>query len=226
MKRTLEPEVMDSCKEAMDYDAMDHQEVNETFANDFIALGNIGLDLLDLGTGTARIPVAICKKVPQIRIMASDAAQWMLDIARYNLEVNHLTDRIQLQWADAKKLIFQKDYFDSVISNSLVHHLPDHDEFFSEIVRVLRPNGLLFIRDLYRPETEEEVEELVKLHGGNNADDQQLLRQSFHAALTVAEVQEIVQKVGIPAECVEMTSNRHWTLAARISDDKKSFTRP
>lgn len=203
---------------------MDHKQVNEAFVDDFIAAGNIGKDLLDIGTGTARIPVDICKKCPEVRIMASDAAQWMLDIARYNLEVNQLTSRIQLHWADAKKLVFQKDYFDSVISNSLVHHLPTHSEFFPELVRVLRPNGLLFLRDLFRPETEEQVEALVIKHGGDKESDQQLLRQSLRAALTLSEVQELVQAVGIPEECVAITSDRHWTLAARANDDKTSFS--
>ena len=36
LPRTLEPEVMDTAEEAVDYDAMDHGEVNRRFVGDFL----------------------------------------------------------------------------------------------------------------------------------------------------------------------------------------------
>ncbi len=55
--------------------------------------------------------------------MASDASAEMLDLARYNLEVAQCMHRVQLHCGDAKKMVFQSNYFDTVLSNSLVHHL-------------------------------------------------------------------------------------------------------
>ncbi len=223
MKRVLEPEVMDTCDDAMAYDAMDHAQVNGKFVEDLLQISPLGTDILDLGTGTARIPVLLSKQLPEARIMATDASHWMLDIARYNLEVHQCTSQVQLHMADAKKLVFEKNYFDVVISNTLVHHLPEHDACFREIVRVLRPNGVLFIRDLIRPETLEEVESLVAQHGGESELDRQLLRQSLIASLTIDEIREIGAAVGIDPNCIRQTSNRHWTLAARLSDDKQTL---
>jgi len=221
LARVLEPEVMDDLEEAVEYNDMDFTQVNRSFVDDLIQYatrgGNaLGRDILDLGTGTARIPVELCTQIPDVRVMASDASTHMLELARYNIEIHHMLDRIQLHRGDAKKLIFGREFFDGVISNSLVHHLPDCQEFFSESLRVLRPCGILFIRDLFRPESQSEVERLVALHAGTESErSQQLFRQSLQAALTLEEVAKIVSPLGIDPTCIRMTSDRHWTLAYR-----------
>jgi len=76
--RVLEPEVMDTQEEAAEYDAMDHSEVNRKFVQDFLATEPIGTDVLDLGTGTALIPVELCLQCRTVRVMASDAAVSMM----------------------------------------------------------------------------------------------------------------------------------------------------
>src|SRR5438874_393738 len=74
LERILEPEVMDSASEATDYDAMDHSQVNQRFVADLQKLlpsphrgrwaGGEGAvpTLLDVGTGTAQIPIALCQQ--------------------------------------------------------------------------------------------------------------------------------------------------------------------
>jgi len=216
LDRVLEPEVMDDRQEAVEYDAMDHGAVNQRFVMDFLLAGPIGLECLDLGTGTALIPVELCRQEGEVRIMASDASRSMLEIARYRLEVKNLMSRVQLHHGDAKKLNFQSSYFDSVMSNSLIHHLPTHAECFAEAIRVLRPGGLLFVRDLCRPNSVEQLESLVALHAaGDSENGKQMLRQSLYAALTRDEAQSLAVSAGLPLNCVAMTSDRHWTLCAR-----------
>jgi ubiquinone/menaquinone biosynthesis C-methylase UbiE len=216
LSRTLEPEIMDTMEDAMEYDAMDHTTVNEVFVTDLLGAGPLGRDVLDIGTGTALIPVELCRRNTEVRVMASDAAASMLDIARYNLELHRATHRIQLHFGDAKKLVFQDDYFDTVISNSIVHHLPDPGPLFAEALRVVRPGGLVFFRDLYRPESDQEVEQLVATYAANDTDYcKQLLRQSLHAALTLTEVAQMIAAAGSDPSAVTMTSDRHWTWVAR-----------
>lgn len=221
LNRVLEPEVMSDLQEAIEYNDMDFTQVNRSFVSDFLAFATqdahpLGQDILDLGTGTARIPVELCLQAPAVRVMASDASTEMLELARYNIELHHMLDRIQLHRGDAKKLVFGREFFDAVISNSLVHHLPESQSFFAEVLRVLRPSGVLFVRDLFRPDTAEEVERLVALHAGQeNERSQQLFRQSLEAALTVEEVVRIVSPLGVDQSCIRMTSDRHWTLAYR-----------
>jgi ubiquinone/menaquinone biosynthesis C-methylase UbiE len=216
LPRVLEPEVMDDQQEAVEYNEMDHRVVNERFVTELLQHLPIGRDVLDLGTGTALIPIELCQRHHDVRVMAADASEAMLDLARYNIEIAHLIDRIQLHRCDAKRLVFQDEYFDAAISNSLVHHLPSSDDFFGECLRVLRPGGLLFVRDLCRPDSDGQVEHLVATYAGQEtAHSQQLFRQSLHAALTVSEVQAIVAPLGVPADAVAMSSDRHWTIVHR-----------
>lgn len=219
--RVLEPEIMEDLQEAIEYNDMDFSDVNRAFVTDFVAYATqsgfeLGKDILDLGTGTARIPVELCIQVPSVRVMASDASTQMLELARYNIEIHHMLDRIQLHRGDAKKLIFGREFFDAVISNSLVHHLPECESFFAESLRVLRPSGVLFVRDLFRPESKEEVERLVAMHAGTeNERSQQLFRQSLQAALTIQELAELLNRLGIESSCIRQSSDRHWTVAYR-----------
>jgi ubiquinone/menaquinone biosynthesis C-methylase UbiE len=221
LERVLEPEVMNDLQEAIEYHDMDFTEVNRAFVRDLLAFAaqedrTLGRDILDLGTGTARIPVELCLQAPSVRVMAADASSEMLELARYHIEINHMLDRIQLHRTDAKKLVFGPGFFDAVISNSLVHHLPQSDAFFAEALRVLRPGGLLFVRDLFRPASQDQVESLVAQHAGNESPrSQQLFRQSLQAALTTEELAKILAALGVDAQCIQMTSDRHWTLAYR-----------
>ncbi len=215
LERVLEPELMDDPDEAESYNAMDHSEVNRRFVQDLLACGNLGNDILDLGTGTALIPIELCEQHPTCRVMASDAATNMLDLARYNVAVSSMDFRIQLHHGDSKQLRFEDDMFDGVISNSLIHHIPDPQAVFGEMVRVCKPGGRLFVRDLFRPDSVELVESLVRTYAANESEyNQQLLRQSLCAALTLEEVRQMVGALGFAPDTVQLTSDRHWTWAA------------
>jgi ubiquinone/menaquinone biosynthesis C-methylase UbiE len=216
LNRVLEPEVMDDRDEAIEYNEMDHKAVNRNFVTDLLENGPIGTDCLDLGTGTALIPVELCRRDETVRVMAADASPVMLDLARYQLEVNNFISRIQLHCGDAKKLVFESNFFDTVMSNSLVHHLPSHETFLLEALRVLRPGGLLFVRDLCRPESQAQLDQLVSTYASDETpSSQQMLRQSLHAALSLCEIQSLANGAGLSSNCVAMSSDRHWTLIAR-----------
>ncbi|HVJ69608.1 MAG TPA: class I SAM-dependent methyltransferase, partial [Caulifigura sp.] len=213
--RILEPEVMDSAEEARDYDSMDHREVNERFAADFLQAA-AGLKpaarVLDVGTGTALIPIEIASRSPDMRITAIDLAEEMLNLGRRNVARAGCDDRIDLRRVDAKDLAGEDAAFDAVVSNSIIHHIPEPLAVFREMKRVCREGGLLFVRDLLRPESTERLEELVALHAaGTNGHQRKLFSDSLHAALTLNEVADLLDKTGLPRGAVEQTSDRHWT---------------
>lgn len=237
LSRRLEPEVMDSPQDADDYDAMDHWAVNKVFVDDLLAAmsAELGarssvnhsaarselrvpsseLDILDLGTGTAQIPIELCKRLPTCRIMAADAAVSMLELARYNVEAAGLTERIQLAQADAKSLPFEDAMFDVVMSNSIVHHIPEPITVLREAVRTTKPGGQLFFRDLVRPDSQDQIERLVATYAaGANEHQQQLFADSLHAALSLDEVRDLVATLGFASDTVQQTSDRHWTWSA------------
>jgi ubiquinone/menaquinone biosynthesis C-methylase UbiE len=234
LERVLEPEVMDSPEEARDYDAMDHAAVNATFCEDLLSYGAhgspgsqaaVGPRVLDVGTGTALIPVELCRRAPWVHVVAIDLANHMLAVARENVARAGLQDRVMLELVDAKKMPFDASSFGAVVSNSIIHHIPEPGDVLAEIHRVTASGGLVFIRDLARPDSEEEVDRLVGLYAGEPPADagkkaafehqRELFRASLRAALTVPEVAELARSAGMNGDVVRMTSDRHWTLAFR-----------
>ena len=216
LPRVLEAELMDSWQAALDYDALDHAEVNRAFVTDLLAAGEIQGLVLDLGTGTAQIPVELCRRCETCCVMAADLATNMLDVARYNIEIAGLMGRIQLDHADAKQLHYATDQFAAVICNGMLHHVAEPRGVLSEAVRVTGPGGLLFFRDLLRPDSAEQVRQLVDQYAGSaNEHQRQMFADSFRAALTLEEMRQLVTQLGFPPETVRQTSDRHWTWQAR-----------
>jgi ubiquinone/menaquinone biosynthesis C-methylase UbiE len=215
LHRILEPEVMDHPDEAAVYDSMDHVQVNRQFVADFLSVVTDVDEILDLGTGTARIPIELCRANSDARVLAIDLAISMLDVAKINVEIAGLTERIHLSCIDAKAMPYETGRFSAVMSNSIVHHIAEPSRVIAESVRVTRSGGLLFFRDLMRPDAEEVLDQLVATYTGNEPPHgQQLFRASLHAALRLDEMREIIQTLGFDPHSVQPTTDRHWTWTA------------
>ena len=233
LSRVLEPEVMDTPDEASAYDRMDHAEVNRCFVIDLLsaaAASGVNLhaaELLDLGTGTALIPIELCRRATSVRVCAVDAAQSMLDLAAVRVRDAGLSDRIQLELVDAKRLPYRDGQFAAVISNSIIHHLPEPAIALAEAVRVTSADGLLYFRDLLRPVDQATLEQLVDTYAAG-ADHRQrgLFADSLHAALSLDEMRQLVAALGFDPQGVTQTSDRHWTWAAKKVDRNMTSQRP
>lgn len=216
MDRVLEPEVMDTWLEATAYDAMDFLNVNTAFAADAIALDPHAVKILDAGTGTARIPILMCQQRPQYLFTAVDLATSMLILGQRNVEEAGLEQQIRLERVDTKEMAYPALEFDMIVSNSLVHHLPDPLSFFQEVKRLIKPGGAILIRDLIRPTSDEIVNDLVDRFGGDyDLHQQQLFRESLKAALTLAEVQEAIYLVGLRDVQLTQSSELHWSISRK-----------
>jgi ubiquinone/menaquinone biosynthesis C-methylase UbiE len=212
MQRVLEPEVMDTWEDAIEYDSMDFTEVNMAFAKLAVELGPSTGYVLDVGTGTARIPILIGQMRPHWQLTAIDFSKNMLLVGARNVEAAGLQQQIQLEWVDAKQMPYPDHHFDMVISNSIVHHLPDALPFFREVKRVLKPNGGILLRDLLRPADEATMDAHVSSIGAEYNDYQKkLFRDSLNASFTLDEVNQLVQAAGLEGVKVYQSSDRHWT---------------
>jgi len=220
MQRVTEPEVMDSPQEAIEYDTMDFTEVNTSFAQRAIELGSPSGLILDAGTGTARIPILMCQQRPQWQIIGIDLAQSMLEVGWKNVEQSGLLQQIKLESVDAKHLPYPDAHFDMVVSNSLVHHLPDPLPFLQELKRVLKRNGAILLRDLIRPASLEILDAIVENVATDcNAHQKKLFADSLHAAFTLDEVNELMQQAGLEGVKVYQSSDRHWTAERAVTVD-------
>ena len=230
LQRILEPEVMDSEQDAREYDDMTNSGANTMFVDDLLEFARsvyededgdqefeLG-DVLDLGTGTALIPVELCKRHEGCRVMAVDLAATMLDLAVYNLEANSLTQRVTLTQADAKNLGLEDSMFDVAISNSLIHHLAEPLGSLEQMSRVTSEGGILFVRDLMRPDDLETLEGLVETYMAQDTEYcRKLYGDSLHASLTLDEMRTLVSSLGFDPQSVQATSDRHWTWATQNS---------
>lgn len=222
LQRVLEPEVMDTIADATDYDAMDHSTVNRLFVDDLLAVrsrcDSRSLDAwrcFDAGTGTALIPIELANRDPAVTIIAADAAAEMLMLAHEHIAAAGLSARITPRLCDCKALPERDATFDVVMSNSIVHHIPEPASVFHECWRILKPGGLLFVRDLLRPVDDATVTRLVDTYAaGANEHQRKLFDDSLRAALTVDEVRTLIAPWGLPPDVVQATSDRHWTLCA------------
>ena len=239
LPRTLEPEVMDTVEDAREYNRMDHSEVNQRFVAELFAfldangkrLGPLDVkdldeasghtamdriaDVLDVGTGTALIPIELCKQSEEVRVMAIDMAVSMLDLATVNLDIASMRHRIDLQQVDAKDMGYEDGMFDAVVSNSIVHHIPEPQLVIAEMHRVTRSGGAIFVRDLMRPSDAATVDGLVETYAGNESEySQRLFRESLHASLSLDEMKSMVGALGYDVASVVATSDRHWTWSA------------
>lgn len=222
LPRRPEPELMDLEHEALAYAAADFRDVNTRFVDRLLELvdaietrpGVSPVRGLDLGCGPGDIPVAVALRRPRWSIVAVDAADAMLRIARRRAggvrNVRFVRD-------DAKTLTSLDGPFDVIFSNSLLHHLPDPMPFWRQVKRLLRPGGVCFLRDLARPAYEQRAAEIVREHAGNESP---LLREEFHrsllSAFTVDEVRQQLQAAGLASLRVERSSDRHldaWGIA-------------
>ncbi len=235
LQRIPEPELMDTPDEARDYDSMDHAEVNYRFVDDLLnsltafklfdprypEQTTNPLTILDLGTGTAQIPdrtlpslVTESKSSPSMP--PPICLPWPIKtFARLSCNREYDSNK-----STPKRLPFSAAEFDCVISNSIIHHLPDPVACLAEATRVVRPGGLLFFRDLFRPETESELAGLVDRYappaGISVASDHQrsMFADSLRSALTVGEIRDLIAHLGFLPDSVRATSDRHWTWAA------------
>ena len=200
--RVLEPEVMDTVEEAVDYDSMDHSTVNRVFVDDLLAL----------------IPIELQKASDQFEsVLACDLSAEMLKIARRHLNGTPLENSILPVYCDAKRLPMADHSCRLIMSNSIVHHIPRPLDVFREMRRCIHRNGVLFVRDLMRPSSSKDVEDIVQMYAGEeNAHQQKMFRESLHAALTVEEVQDLLTQSGFPADWVTAYSDRHWTIAGQL----------
>jgi ubiquinone/menaquinone biosynthesis C-methylase UbiE len=216
LPRVLEPEVMDSAEEARDYDSMDHGAVNRVFVRDFLAVWDGKNPIVDVGTGTAQIPIELCRRAASARVVAIDLAEQMLKVGRDNVRRAGLEDRLQLQLVDAKTIPFPDAHFAALISNSIIHHIPEPRTVLAEMMRVLAPGGTLFVRDLLRPADDAAVRRLVETYAGaENAHQQKMFEDSLRAALTLAEMRALVAELGYEPGSVTQTTDRHWTWSTR-----------
>jgi len=212
LPRVLEPEVMSGAAEAVEYDEMDFSATDQLFAQRAAELATAAAVtwIADLGSGNAKIPLAMRPLLPATRVCAVEMSTEMLAVAARNR--TRAGVNLHLVAADAKHVPFANHSVGMITSNSLIHHIPDPRPVFQEIARIARPNAPILIRDLVRPENQHALDHLVEAHAQHWSPLQRtLFADSLHAALTLEEVRQMLDQCGLPDVIVTQITDRHWS---------------
>jgi ubiquinone/menaquinone biosynthesis C-methylase UbiE len=112
------------------------------------------LTVVDVGTGTGTLARATLERWPAARVIATDAAAGMVDVARE--AVGSFGERISLVSGPADRLPLDDACADVVLSSFVYQLVPDRRAALREAHRLLSPGGLLAYvtwldRDLREP---------------------------------------------------------------------------
>lgn len=102
-------------------------------------------EVLEVGTGSGWTSRRIMDTFPQVELTATDVDESVMENLK---EIDDLYgQRLKVQVADVSKLPFDRASFDIVIAVHLLRRLDDVPRAIRELVRVLRPGGLIGIAD-------------------------------------------------------------------------------
>lgn len=137
-----------------DYDkaflAKHPQKLNDVVLD--ILRGREFASLLDVGCGTGHFLelVAANHQSPPaghpLQLAGIDISPGMLDVAR-----RRLGDSVDLRESEVETLPWPDNTFEVVTSTDVFHHFPDPNPALAEIRRVIQPNGILIIADMWLP---------------------------------------------------------------------------
>ncbi|MGI6342434.1 MAG: class I SAM-dependent methyltransferase [Bacteroidales bacterium] len=99
-------------------------------------------EILDIPIGTAVFTAEKFRKMKNAKIVGVDYSKDMLNIANERIERENI-ENLTLQHGDVRKLEFENERFDAVLSMSGFHAFPtEKQEAFSETYRVLKKGGV------------------------------------------------------------------------------------
>lgn len=100
--------------------------------------------ILDVATGTGRLPIIMTRNASfEGHIVGLDLSHKMLDIAQKKVNALHFEDFITLLHDNAQDMPFADNSFDLVTCLEALEFMPDPQVTLKEMIRVLRPGGLL-----------------------------------------------------------------------------------
>jgi ubiquinone/menaquinone biosynthesis C-methylase UbiE len=115
-----------------------------------------GETVLDVGTGAGLLLVGAAKRLPRGKVVgidlwaSKDLSNNALETTMRNVAIEGVTDRVEVQTGDARRLPFADESFDRVVSQLCIHNIEDKAEqtrACHEIARVLRPGGIAVLGD-------------------------------------------------------------------------------
>jgi len=174
MERIPEPELMVEKKQVISYDKADFSEGEVNLINQInyyllrknISLGEKDL-IVDLGCGPGNISEKLAIKWPNTEVVGIDGSKEMILRAEYNKSISTNQKKLKnLRYicSDIKNIksnnFLLKKRISLLVSNSLIHHITNLEDFFNTIRSLSSNITVNFHKDLKRPFDEKSALEL------------------------------------------------------------------
>jgi DNA-binding transcriptional MerR regulator len=102
------------------------------------------MTVLELGCGNASLWLRNIDRIPKnCKITLTDISEGMLEDARRNL--GDYSKKFNLNQVDAQNIPYEDHSFDVVIADHIFYHISDKQKALSEIKRVLKVDGCLYL---------------------------------------------------------------------------------
>lgn len=219
MQRTPEPELMEDEAQALAYAEADFEDANSGFVRHFQAAfpdwDGQGA-MLDLGCGPADIAARLALAFPDAAVHGVDGSAAMLQCSIPILAQAGVADRVRVVLGRLPDVDLPLPRYDAVVSNSLLHHLPDPAILWQAVRRFAAPGAPVFVMDLARPASPAAAAAVVDAYAAGEPD---VLRRDFllslHASYRVDELRAQLDAAGLGSLQVDMVSDRHLAAWGR-----------
>lgn len=187
MKRVVEPELMIDPLQVQSYYKNDRDQIKHLFKLAYMSVKKqVPETMVDLGCGPGDLTEEMAMIHPSTKIVGIDNSAEML-----SLTSNH--DNITFEQRSITDITQR---YDRVISSLTLHHFHDPLEFWKSIKRISPTD--VFILDFIRPDTEEELQEIVKFKEPYLDDIFRLdFENSLRACFTVEEIKSQLDACGL-----------------------------
>ena len=174
MERIPEPELMEKKEQVISYDEADFSEgevnlinqINHYLLRKNISLGEKDL-IVDLGCGPGNISEKLATKWPNTEVVGIDGSKEMILRAEYNKNIStnqKKLNNLRYICSDIKDIktnnFLLKKKISLLVSNSLIHHITNLEDFFNTIKSLSNNITVNFHKDLKRPLDEKSALEL------------------------------------------------------------------
>lgn len=107
-------------------------------------------NILDIATGTGDLAINLAKTNAQ-QIVGLDISEGMLDVGRTKIDKLNLNNKIEMISGDSENLPFKDNMFDAITVAFGIRNFENLEKGLSEILRVLKPNGIFVILETSVP---------------------------------------------------------------------------
>ena len=221
MDRRAEPELMNTKDQVDSYSEADFSEGEIKFVQfikNYLKKNDINLTsndlIVDLGCGPGNISEKLSLEWPNINVIGIDGSKEMIKKAesRKNSQEKSLSKLIYL-CEDIKTLklneITDQKKITLLVSNSLIHHITNINEFFKSIISLSTKETLNFHKDLVRPLDEKSA---MKLKAECASKYSETLTRDYYASLKASYRAD---------ELKYIISEKNLTQLDVIEEDKK-----